>query len=291
MTIVLHPLTQLAVQEYISRPAQALLITGPGGSGKASLAWHIVAEILQINRSTPGSEPTHPYLRTIRPEAGKSIPIETIRELQHFLNLSIPGSRPDSIARIALIEDAHHLTPEAQNALLKTLEEPPADTVIILTATGMDAVLPTIQSRVRQLTVLPPPTDTLIPHFESLGYSADEITRALMLGGELPGLASALLAQDTEHSLVAATTHARGILQSKTYERLLLVDGLSKQKQLCLDVLFVLGQMSRMALKRSADTKAAARWQRVLRATYNATEQLQHNTQTKLVLTNLMLEL
>jgi DNA polymerase III delta prime subunit len=291
MAAILHPLTQLAVQEYISKPAQALLITGPGGSGKGSLAWHMVSEILQISRSSPESEPSNPYLRIIRPETGKSIPIETVRELQHFLSLSIPGSRPGSIARIALIEDAHHLTPEAQNALLKTLEEPPADTVIILTATGMDAVLPTIQSRVRQLAVLPPPRDKLVTHFESLGYPADEISRALMLGGELPGLASALLAQDTEHALVAATTHARGILQSKTYERLLLVDGLSKQKPLCLDVLFVLGQMSRMALERATDNKAAARWQRVLRATYDATEQLQHNTQTKLVLTNLMLEL
>ncbi len=293
--LVFHPLTGLAVDEFIVRPAHAVLITGQSGSGKASAARFVVSRILQLPMDKPKDKikalAVHPYVRTIRPEDNKAIPIETIRELQRFLSLRIPGSTSGSIARAVIIEDAQLLTIEAQNALLKTLEEPPAGTIIVLTATSTESVLPTIQSRVRQLAMLPPTADKLTAYFTALGYSLTNIQRALMLSGELPGLCAALLAEDSEHPLVIATAHARGILQSKSYERLLLVDGLSKQKQLCLDVLFVLGQMSRMALMRTADPKAARRWQHIMRVTYAATEQLGHNAQTKLVLTNLMLEL
>jgi DNA polymerase III subunit delta' len=281
-TLVFHPLTQVAVSEYLSSPSHALLITGPNGIGKASLAGYVVGQIL-------GSYENHPYVRRLQPIDNKAIPIDTVREIQHFLSLVVPGSSGGQIARAIVIENAEMLTTEAQNALLKTLEEPPQDTVLILTANSLDNVLPTIRSRVRQMNVISPATDDLRMHFAGLGYDNELIDRALLLAGELPGLAAALLTEDTDHPLLLATTHARGILQSKTYERLVLVDGLSKQKDLVTNILFILGQMSRMALMRSS--AGADRWQRILAASYAATEQLRHNTQTKLVLTNLMLAL
>ena len=289
LDIVFHAVTKRAIDEFIVRPAHAVMITGQTGIGKASTAQYVVSRVLGLSGAQ--TVKSHPYVRIIRPEDNKAIPIETIRELQRFLSLKIPGSSDAKHARAIIIEDAQQLTTEAQNALLKTLEEPPNDTIIVLTATSTESVLPTIQSRVRQVTILPPTPEVLTTHFTKLGFSAANIQRALMLSGELPGLSSALLTENNEHPLVAATTHARGILQSKSYERLLLIDSLSKQKQLCLDVLFVLGQMSRMALLRTTDPKASLRWQHIMRVTYTATEQLGHNAQAKLVLTNLMLEL
>lgn len=284
--LVLHPVTRRAVDEFVGRPAHALMITGMAGSGKSSVAAQVVADVLKFDVA---QYHTQPYVRTIRSVDNKAIPIEAVREVQKFLSLRVPGSR--SLARAIVIEDAHFLTPEAQNALLKMLEEPPADTIVVLTTQSTESVLPTIQSRVRQLAVLPPKPDELKEYFIKQGYTPELAGRAMMLSGELPGLAASLLAQDDSHPLVEATTHARGILQSKSYERLLLVDSLTKQKQLCQDTLFVLGQMARMALARTTDPKAAQRWQRILRATYDATEHLNHNAQTKLVLTALMFEL
>ncbi|HEX8182300.1 MAG TPA: hypothetical protein VF575_01730 [Candidatus Saccharimonadales bacterium] len=273
------------------QPSHALLISGTSGSGKASVAQYITAGMLGLSSDTPDAIAKHQYIRIIRPIDNKAIPIETVRSLQHFLHLTIPGKVVQSFSRAVIIEDAQFLTIEAQNSLLKTLEEPPRDTVIIMTASSIDSLLPTIQSRVRELAVLPPAADTLTEYFSSHGHKSSDIQRAMMLSGELPGLTAALLAEDTAHPLVVATTHARGILQSKTYQRLLLVDGLSKQRQLCLDILYVLGQMSRTAIRRTSDPKAIQRWRTVMQATYDATEQLQYNTQTKLVLTNLMLKL
>ncbi|MBI3290572.1 hypothetical protein HYZ78_04205 [Candidatus Microgenomates bacterium] len=70
--------------------------------------------------------------------------IESIREIIHYLTLQT--ARRDENRGI-LIEDAHLMTEPAQNAFLKTLEEPPANTIIILTTPRDDLLLPTIVSR------------------------------------------------------------------------------------------------------------------------------------------------
>lgn len=70
--------------------------------------------------------------------------IESIREIIHYLTLQTANKNEN---RGVLIENAHLMTEAAQNAFLKTLEEPPRDTIIILTAPREDLLLPTIISR------------------------------------------------------------------------------------------------------------------------------------------------
>ncbi|MGH7203347.1 MAG: hypothetical protein ACREHC_02810 [Candidatus Levyibacteriota bacterium] len=72
-----------------------------------------------------------------------SIGIEDIKQLQKKIFLKPIKSKTKAI----IIEDAQLLTPEAQNALLKVLEEPPAQTMILLNTTSKEALLPTILSR------------------------------------------------------------------------------------------------------------------------------------------------
>ncbi len=73
----------------------------------------------------------------------QSIGIEQIKNMQGKVFLK-PFKSP---MKAVIIVDAHSLTPEAQNALLKVLEEPPAQTILILTSESRDALLPTILSR------------------------------------------------------------------------------------------------------------------------------------------------
>ncbi|MBQ2697864.1 MAG: hypothetical protein IJF59_04225, partial [Clostridia bacterium] len=91
----------------------------------------------------------NPDLLVVAPE-GASLKVEQIRALRETARLApMGGSR-----RVALIESADLMTPQAQNALLKLLEEPPAHLVFLLTAVRAGALLPTILSRVTR--VLPP---------------------------------------------------------------------------------------------------------------------------------------
>jgi len=287
--LVIHPTTDKAIRHVLERPPHAILLVGPMGAGKGSLAKHIAAGLLGKD---VGNLEKYPYISHIGAVDGKAVPIEAVRELQQLMALKIP-SHATGTNRVAIIEDAHLLTTEAQNALLKTLEEPPERTVIILAASSAEALLPTILSRVQSVHVTAPADDYLAAYFQAAGHSNEDVSKALMLSGGLPGLAHALLHDASGHPLFEATSQARALLQMSAYERLALVDPLSKQRALCQNVLFILGQMAHMALQKTSTTTEAnqKRWQAILRLSYEAGEALRHNAQPKLVLTDLMLNM
>ncbi len=140
--LVLHPRTQEAVDRYLTHPAQSVLVTGAAGSGLTTLAHSMAASLLGVDAQKLLEQP---YVRLISPENDK-ISITNIRDLQQFVSLQIPSKR--QIGRVILIDDAHTMTREAQNTLLKLLEEPPRQTVLLLVASRPRLLLPTILSRV-----------------------------------------------------------------------------------------------------------------------------------------------
>ena len=99
----------------------------------------------------------HPDVRVLEPEATdrgtQSLKIEQIRGLQQDLSLSAYEGR----YKIAIIRDFDAALPSAANAFLKTLEEPPAKVVLLLTATDADELLPTIASRCHTINLRPIP--------------------------------------------------------------------------------------------------------------------------------------
>ncbi len=143
----------LRAEMQSARVVHAYLFAGPAGTGKRSLA-DICARALLC--SGTGEKPcdecpscrqflsaNHPDLKRIRPE--KSIGVEAIRDLIDALAV-----HPyESSRHVVLIEEADKMTPQAQNALLKTLETPPGDAVFFLMTDQMTALLPTIISRCR----------------------------------------------------------------------------------------------------------------------------------------------
>ncbi|MDR0856242.1 MAG: hypothetical protein LBM78_02400 [Clostridiales bacterium] len=85
--------------------------------------------------------------------------------------------------RLYLVDYAETLTEAAQNKLLKTLEEPPADAILILIASNEVALLPTVRSRVRTLRLLPFAEDALVRALS--GFESARRTAALLSGGSL----------------------------------------------------------------------------------------------------------
>lgn len=282
--LVIHERTQQLIDAYVAEPAHAALLTGPSGSGKGSLAQAIMEEALALDAE---SFSDYAYGAHIAPEKKEgSIGIEEIRSLERFLSLRVP--RDTRFNRGIIIEHADQLTTEAQNALLKTLEEPPEGTLIVLTASRLESLLPTIASRVQTISVQRPEKDRVVAHF-SQQFPNASIKQVHAIGAGLPGLMNSLL-EEEEHPLFAATENARKILQQTTYERLLLVDALAKDRDLARDTVYILQQMAHVSLQ-SATGVAAKRWQGVLRASHDALDALRSSAQPKLALTNLMLQL
>lgn len=285
-SIVLSERTAVQFARLLEHPAQAILLNGPAGSGKRFAAEHLAARLLNISISTLANQA---YVTVLAPERG-TLSIEAVRELQQFMRLKTVGRQ--AVRRVAIIEQAHTLTPEAQNALLKLLEEPPLDTVLILTVENKRALLPTILSRVQAITVDPPTMEQLRAYFKS--QHVERFDQAYSLSGGLPGLLAALLADESEHPLLASVQQAKLLLQQSTFERLAAIDALAKQKDEATHVLEALQRIAQAGIAQAANREDAARlrrWHHILKEVRSAQNALAENASTKLVLSNVMLRI
>jgi len=280
--LVLHPVTRRQLEDFVGAPSHAVLLVGPAGSGKQALAANLSETVLNL---PAGGFTDYPYKIIIASDDGKAIGIEAVRTLEHFLSLKVPSSTAHN--RAVIIANANLLSTEAQNALLKTLEEPPQGTLVILTAGNEQALLPTIRSRAQSISVKRPDQAAIEAYFRERSFEEPAIKQAYAISGGLTGLMHALLEQ-TDHPLLLATQRARQLLSQSAYERLLAVDELSKERSLAIGTTFILQQMAHVSLQ-SATGAAAIKWQAVLNASYQAAEALAANAQPKLALTNLML--
>lgn len=136
------------------RLAHAYLFEGPEGIGKKLMALALVRAVFCDNNTGCGEcaacrkvdHNNHPDLHIFEPD-GQQIKIEQIRELQRELSF-----RPlEAKKKVCLIDQADRMNPSAANALLKTLEEPSSNTLIILLSSRPDAMLVTVRSRCQRL--------------------------------------------------------------------------------------------------------------------------------------------
>jgi DNA polymerase III subunit delta' len=173
------------LQEHIRRGQlrHAYLLTGPRGLGKRTLALAFAKAITCSQPPTPGdfcgscrncthmTRMQHPDLAVIQAEQeGGVLKVENIRELPHSLALT----PYEASHRIALLLRFHEANPSAQNALLKTLEEPAPQVVLILTADSVENLLPTIVSRCEVIRLRPVPVLELEKALVGSGTMAGE---------------------------------------------------------------------------------------------------------------------
>lgn len=284
--MILQPHTKKQIEGLLEHPTHGVLLSGPEGTGKAFVARYVASKLLGVS---PEKLDSQPYFKTILPEKG-SMGIDQIRELLKFLQLKTPGT--DGIRRVVVLENAHLMTNEAQNALLKALEEPPADTVIILTAPATRNIKETIYSRIQRIEILPVGKEPAMEYFRGKFTDAELIKAYAMSDGHI-GLMHALL-NDEEHQLATEIIRAKAILAASRYERLAKADEIAKQKDSLPIFLQACKLIISTALAQSAqrqDQAKARHWHRALSAVYSAEAALPHNPNSKLLVTDLMLNL
>ncbi|MBT8048889.1 MAG: DNA polymerase III subunit delta' [Xanthomonadales bacterium] len=209
-----YPWTRAIEEEFAERLREgrlphAILLSGPHETGKTEAATGFVASILCLEDQYPAcgacrscqllASGAHPDRHTVtfepHPRTGdlrKEIVIDQVRKLIASLNLTNTISR----RKAALIHPVEAMNRSAANALLKTLEEPPGDTVLILVAHDTGRLPATIRSRCQNLLVRTPDTNNSIDWLcSSVDTDADEAEAALAAAAGSP-LKAARMIQD-----------------------------------------------------------------------------------------------
>ncbi len=282
--LLIHPESRDAIDRFLQHPPHAVLIEGPAHIGKHLIARQIAAALLEIKADKLSDSGMYRELSVDK----TTITIEQVRELFQFFSLKALGDKP--IQRVVVIPDAELMNHPAQNALLKLLEEPPKDAVIILTSSVAHRLLPTITSRTQRLVLRKPSAEAIKKHFNG-AYADVDISQAMVLGEGRIGSVHEQLSNETKEGEVSITEIKR-ILGLSLFEQLLLVETTLKDKIVAAQFVDQLAQISAASLMQTASNpKAAAQWQRISAATFAASQALKQNANPKLVLTELILSL
>jgi DNA polymerase-3 subunit delta' len=240
------------LKEHVARQAQrhAYLFTGPEGVGRRTLALRLAQALNCPQPSAPG-EPCltchtcsriermgYPDLAVVQAEtAGGTLKVDQIRELQRSLALAPYEAR----FRVALLLRFEEANASAANALLKTLEEPPAQVVLVLTAQTSESLMPTIVSRCEVLRLRTLPLEELERLLRShWDLPADSAALLAHLSGGRPGFALRLH-QDPERLArrQAWLDDQSRLLQAGRIERFAYAETLVKDKDSLRDALRV----------------------------------------------------
>lgn len=290
MELVLAERTREQLAMLLRARPQSIGIVAPTGAGKSVVARYLAAELLGV---TAEELENYPYFYALEPEPKKeSSSVEAVRNLLPHMSRTVPGNHPTR--RVMLVEHADKLLrPDSQNVLLKFIEEPPADTAVILTYASETSLLPTVRSRLQPLSVQLPAREQLAEHFAQQGYKSVDIAKAHSLSGGLPGMMTALLAGDQDHPLLTAVELAKRILAGDIFQRLAMVDELAKAD--LSDLFFAFRQIARASMSAAASKaggeRVIARWAHIYSLAGQAEEWRGGHVQTKLLLTNFLLQL
>lgn len=276
------------INAFIVNPHHGLGLSGPDGAGKSHISEYLASKLLGVNET---DILTNQYVKLL--DASQNEGIDSVRDIQSFLSLKVPGD--SKIRRVVIISHADMFGREAQNALLKILEEPPKDTVIILTASGKSSVLSTISSRLQWIDVRPITQDDAKKALKNQ-YEVTAVDKAWLISQGNAGLLVSLLRQDKQHPLVHSITEARQLLSMKPDERIDAIDKLTKDKdkniQMLLDAMYKLIHASLMAsINKSANKADLIRLEKRAEEVLKASSLLESRVQPKLVLTNLFYSL
>ena len=238
------------LKEHIGRGEvrHAYLFTGPQGVGRRTLALRL-AQALNCLQPPGLGEPClkcrackhiermqHPDLLVVQAEqVGGTLKVDQVRELQYSLALHPYEAR----YRLALLLRFEEANPSAMNALLKTLEEPAPQVVLVLTAESAESLLPTIVSRCEVLRMRPVPLELVSQGLqERWGMPSAQAQLLAHISAGRPGYALRLGREPKrlEQRRLWLDDHARLLLATRV-ERFAYAEALSKDKDVVQELL------------------------------------------------------
>ena len=179
------------------RLAHAMLLSGPEHLGKFDFAFDLARLFLCKTDAVSSAcghcasclliaAATHPDLRIVRPEDSKQIKIEQVRELIGWVGQTAQRGG----LKIAIVNPAEQMNHQSANALLKCLEEPSPNTLIVLCSSRSASLLPTIRSRCQQYSFSTPERQIALSWLAQNTGNKDQLDLLLDIAGGVPLIVS-----------------------------------------------------------------------------------------------------
>lgn len=251
--LILNSKSRQQIENYLSRPTHALLLTGKNGIGLDSTA-KAIAKQLADNQVIIIQPRLHDKQKTL------SININDIHALIDLTR----SRRKDKLAIV--IENIESMTNDAPQAFLKLLEEPTVNVFYILSSHSVARLPQTILSRVQNIELLPVPESDLDVLFENsvMRLAKDRRTRILFLAAGLPAETLRLI-QDEQYyrERVSLFEQAKLFVQGKEYDRLKLTSEI-KDRKTAVDLLYSISRIVAMTAPKSKSPLATAQQLQIL---------------------------
>jgi len=257
------------LQQHVAHDTlrHAYLLTGPAGVGRRALAIRLSQALNCQSQVTPGvpcracrtckqiEAGQNADLMVVQAESeGGTLKVEQVREVQKFLSLK-PYQSPYKTVIFLRFQEANA---NAQNALLKTLEEAPSYGILLLTADNAEQLLPTIVSRCEILRLRPLAVDAVAEFLLARGIDADQARLLAHLSGGRPGYALRLAGDKKALDFrVEKLDDLTRLLAVKRRERFNYAEKLVKDKDILRQTLFIWLSYWRDVLLKTSGAQAA----------------------------------
>lgn len=280
---------------YSRKIPHAILIEGDKGLGKTTLAMFLAKAALCESKDIPCGvcescrlfeSGNHPDISVVSAESDKaSIPISAVRDI-----ISRAAILPHRAShKVFIIDDANLLSVQAQNALLKTLEEPPKSVIFILTAPARTALLQTIVSRCSVLTLCAPDINVATDYIISkTGKNREDILSALKEARGSIGTAINILHKSKNNSAYLLAKEFIYKLQNGShYELLTLLFPLEKKRKEALEFYNALEVLVVSIIKECSAPTLIKRYEKLYTQILTHKKLLKNNANLPLLLTSL----
>ena len=244
--ILIHDTAAMTLRALANKPPQSLLLIGPSGVGKTTMA-----EAWARNIATQPSG-----VRIVEPDEKGSISIDAVRELYRA------GRSKQAGRQVIVILDIDTMSIEAENAFLKLLEEPREGLIFVLTAASTEAILPTILSRVQTVTVSVL-TDETIRRFiveQKPGIADSDLAQLVFIAQGRPGIAASLLEGDALDKQRVRMQTVKQLLTASLFERFVFINSLARDRQACLEDLSAMLRIVEVQVKNASDQGKISHW-------------------------------
>lgn len=272
----MNPSTRLLVNSLAINPPNSIGLNGLNDSGKFKIAEYLCAKALNM-------QPGDFNFRVKAINCMEDIGIDDVRALKKELSVKSVGQ--DNFRRAVIFKNFHKMSTPAQNSILKLLEEPPVDTLLIILVDSKNSILPTIVSRLQWIDVLPLDLATLEQNYSS--HSKSLVKQAFLLSdGYIESFEKNI--NDENTPIKSAINDAKKILKMKRVERVSSVERvINSQDYTPEDFLNALQKIYLTLVRREADSAVSAKILFGLEYVIKTKESLKYNSNPKLIFTNL----